>query len=156
MDRVIYQLTERDIKKAQEKEAQRRRELEEIEKRRDDKRYWKRRRTTYGLAKRDLCGHALAGDVDWYLGRGQGILDKMSGLGYSEERLSSAYNSGYYDGYHFSYTEMKGYIQNNPNFRFVDPNTLCNAEVGDIILSSASANVITSVTASDIEIGGVA
>lgn len=116
MERRIYQLTERDLQTAQDKAARRGAQLAEIESHAPNAAYWKRRRTTYGLAKRDVMGLALAAAPDYYEGRGQGMLDVMSGWLYSEERRGPAYNAGYHDGYHFSYNEMHGYVERNPNF----------------------------------------
>lgn len=117
MERPTYQLTERDLAKAETKNRQRLSELEAIEENRADKAYWKRRRTTYGLAKRRACLLLNAGDPEYYRGRGQGMIDKMLNLSYTDERLTPAYNQGYYDGFHYSPGEMRDYIAQNPNFQ---------------------------------------
>jgi hypothetical protein len=118
-ERRIYQVTERDERKAAEKRASRTAELARIEASRADKAYFKRRQTTFGLAKRDASRLALQGDVEWHRGRGQGLLDQLAGLPYSEERLSPAYNAGYHDGYLGSRNEVRGYIDSNTNFDFL-------------------------------------
>jgi hypothetical protein len=116
MERRIYQITDRDLRKAAETRRLRERGLAEIESHRADPGYFRRRHTTYGLAKRDSGRLLNAGDPDYYEGRGQGLIDQMLGLPYTDERRTSAYNQGYHAGYLGSLGEMIGYIANNPNF----------------------------------------
>jgi len=116
MERRIYEVTPHDEKKAREAASFRAAELELIEAHRADKAYWKRRRTTYGLAKRDVSKYALRGDPEYYRGRGQGILDRLQGLDYAAERNDSAYNMGYHEGWNYSPNGMRDYIAANPNF----------------------------------------
>lgn len=119
----IYQLTERDRKTAADKADQARARLAEIESRKSDVSWWKRRRTTYGLAKRDASRQALRGELDYYEGRGQGLLDQIQELPYAEERRSAAYNAGYHDGFLGSLNELHGYLQQNANFDFMREST---------------------------------
>lgn len=116
MDRKLYELTERDLANAAKKMAIRERVMGELESHRDEPRYWKARRTTYRLAKREAAALLLQGQPDWHEGRGQGLLDQIAGLGYTSERCSPAYNAGYYEGYHASVNAMRDYLRTNPNF----------------------------------------
>jgi hypothetical protein len=117
MERRIYELTQRDWKNAEKKAAMREKALADIESHKDDRTYWKRRQTTFGLAKREAAALALQGDIEWHKGRGQGILDQLQGLSYTVERRSPAYNAGYHAGYLGSKNEMREYIAANPNFQ---------------------------------------
>jgi hypothetical protein len=115
MERAIYQVTERDERNASRKGQMRDSALAEIETHAKDAGYWKRRRTTFGLAKRDAAALALQGDVEWHRGRGQAVLDRLMGLGYGEERPGAAYNAGYYEGWHASLNGLKDFLATNPN-----------------------------------------
>ncbi len=118
-ERRIYRITERDEAKAAQKRAQREAELLALETHREDKAHWKRRQTTFGLAKRDVARLALQGELEWHRGRGQGLLDQIAGLPYSAERFSPAYNAGYHEGYLGSVGELKQWIAQNSNFDFL-------------------------------------
>lgn len=121
--RRIYQLTEKDRARAAGNLDRWTARLSEIEMHRGDKSYWKKRHTTFGLAKRDAARNALRGHADFSEGRGQGLLDQIAsagtGVGYTDERRSSAYNFGYYEGFRGSRRELAGYIATNHNFDFL-------------------------------------
>lgn len=122
MTRRIYEPTPGDCKRAIEKAAERETLLATIEAHRHEPQWFKRRQTTYGLAKRNATRLLNAGDIEYYRGRGQGIIDVMSGLEYAADaregstNTSPAYRQGYYDGWHHSPTAMRDYIANNLNF----------------------------------------
>jgi hypothetical protein len=112
----MYQVTPQDEAKASGKLAQRTAQMERVEADHAAGVSFRKRQTTYGLKKRDTARLLLTGDIDYYEGRGQGMIDQMMGLEYTEERRSKAYNMGYHDGFHFSESEMRDYIARNPNF----------------------------------------
>jgi len=116
MERAVYQLTERDRRNAERKAQMRDAAMAEIESRRGDAGYWKRRRTTFGLAKREAAALSLQGQPEWHQGRGQALLDRLTGHPYGEERPNPAYNAGYYEGWHASLHGLKDFLATNPNF----------------------------------------
>lgn len=116
MERRIYQVTPKDELKAADKALDAAARLSKIEADKAAGKNFRSRQTTYGLAKRDATRRLLLGDVEYYEGRGQGMIDRMMELPYTEERRSPAYNMGYHEGYAFSEGEMYQYIANNPNF----------------------------------------
>lgn len=95
-ERRIYQLTERDMKKAiteEELEAQKAEALSAVDA--DKKKLGKR----YGLKKRDVAASFVRTGTEYARGLGQGRLDKLAGLPYTEERDNKNFNLGYYTGY---------------------------------------------------------
>ncbi len=94
MTRVMFQLTERQLRKCSPLE------IPSDEWFRSE---WKRRHggkeTGWGMGKRDWLLVNLKNDPEYQRGLGQGRVDKARGLDYSEERTDSAYNLGYYRGY---------------------------------------------------------
>lgn len=93
MSRVMYQLTEKQIEKCRKEAefAQNRRDRADANKEKLGKKY--------GLECRAAGADALKGDVEYQRGIWQARIDKANGLEYSEERLESAYNLGYYRGW---------------------------------------------------------
>ncbi len=116
MERALYQLTERDLRNSERKGSLRDQAMAEIEAHRTDAGYWKRRKTSFGLAKRDAAALSLQGQPEWHQGRGQALLDRLTGKGYGEERPNSAYNAGYHSGWHESLNGLKDFLASNPNF----------------------------------------
>jgi len=114
MERRAYQLTQSDLERAERKRVQRERDLARADELLATTTGKPHRRAA--LRKRDAAGLALQGDPEWQRGRGQGILDKLTGLPYHEERLSPAYNAGYYAGYNHSAGELCDLIAANPQF----------------------------------------
>lgn len=112
MDRRTYQLTEADLQRAEKKRTQRERDLAQADDTLANTTGKAHRKAS--LRKRDAASLALQGDPEWQRGRGQGILDKLSGLPYHEERLTAAYNAGYYAGYNHSPNELRDLIAQNP------------------------------------------
>ena len=114
MERRIYQLTDADLKRAEKKLRMRERDMARADADLQTTNGKAHRKAS--LRKRDAAGLALQGNAEWQRGRGQGILDRLSGLPYHEERLTSAYNAGYYAGYNHSPGEVRDLIANNPQF----------------------------------------
>jgi hypothetical protein len=102
MSRVMYQLTEKELKKLQGKAeaAQKRREWADANKKKLGKRY--------GIECRNAGADALKGDPEYQRGIWQARIDKARGLEYSEDRLESAYNLGYYRGWSNYESDLKG------------------------------------------------
>lgn len=95
-ERKIYQLTERDMKKAiseEEVEVFKAQRLAEIDA--EKKKLGKR----YGLKKRDISASFVRIGTEYARGLGQGRLDKLACLPYTEERDNKNFNLGYYTGY---------------------------------------------------------
>jgi len=93
MDRKMYQLTAKDQRKCRKENRWAIEELAQIEA--DHAKLGKR----YGLRKRDASRRLLKGNPEYIRGLWQARIDAARGLGYSEERLESAYNMGYHAGY---------------------------------------------------------
>ena len=96
MERKIYKLTAKQIKKAQALSI-------EIPSDEEIKTQWARshhgKTAGWGMQKALLITQSYAGDVEYQRGLWQGRVDAARGLGYSEERSEKAYNLGYYRGY---------------------------------------------------------
>ena len=114
MERRAYQLTESDLRRAEKKAEQGIADIARADAALQAAEGKARRKAS--LRKRDATALALQGEPEWQRGRGQGISDKLGGLSYSGERLSAAYNAGYYEGYNFSRGELHDYLTANPNF----------------------------------------
>ena len=112
MTRTIYQLTDADLQRADKKREQRERDLARANETLENTTGNAHQKAS--LRKRDTAGLALQGDPEWQRGRGQGMLDKLSRLSYHEERLTPAYNAGYYAGYNHSGSEVRDLIASNP------------------------------------------
>lgn len=99
MKRIAYQLTEKQIAKAEFM-----RNLYEVMPSDDEikaqfaKSHHGKERG-WGMLKKDYALKQLQGNVEYQRGLGQGRVDKARGLAYSEERSESAYNMGYHRGY---------------------------------------------------------
>jgi hypothetical protein len=76
-----------------------------------------------GMQKRDLTLSLMRQTRDYRQGLGQGRLDKLRGLDYAEQRGSSEYNLGYYEGWHVRESELRDLVAHNPNFSFLMENT---------------------------------
>lgn len=90
MDRPMYQLTEKQLKKCQVVEMP------------DDEHYkarGKRERKPWGILKRNDILNAMTRTPEYQRGIWQGRVDRANGLDYSEERNENSYNLGYYRGY---------------------------------------------------------
>jgi len=103
-DRKMYKLTKKDIKRAEGARMYAENALARIE---ENAAKLKKQRK-YGLKKRDVALKALKGDPEYIRGLWQGRIDAANGLEYSEERLESAYNSGYYTGYTNYKRDLRG------------------------------------------------
>lgn len=68
-----------------------------------------RRKTPWGIRKRDWMLAALNTHPDYHRGIWQGRLDAANHLAYSEERNDSAYNLGYYRGYTNYASDVRGW-----------------------------------------------
>jgi len=109
--RKIYQITENDQKKVEKNQKTATGKLTEIEKNRSSL------GKKYGLQKRNATASALKGNIEYLIGQGQGRLDQLAGLPYSEDRLDAAYNMGYHDGYTISTSGWLADLQGkNENF----------------------------------------
>ena len=63
----------------------------------------------WGLGKRDWIINNMQCSRDYQYGLWQGRVDAARGLEYSEERIDSAYNLGYYRGYTEFESNWKGW-----------------------------------------------
>ncbi len=89
----IYQITENDQKKAEKNQRQAEGRLVEIE--RNKISLGKK----YSLQKRNATAAILKGNIEYLRGQGQGRLDQLMELAYTDERVNESYNMGYHDGY---------------------------------------------------------
>ena len=98
----MYQLSEKQIEKANKeaKWAANRRAEADANKAKLGKKY--------GLICRQIGADALKGDTEYQRGIWQARIDKANGLEYSEERLESSYNLGYYRGWMNYESDLKG------------------------------------------------
>ena len=108
MERKMYQLTESQKKRFANKPTQEEIDIRVAQIRAGEydeelKADWKRRHhgkvTGWGLGKAQLIIDLLQGTIEYQRGLWQGRVDCARGLPYSEERLESSYNLGYYRGY---------------------------------------------------------
>lgn len=94
MDRKMYQLTEQQLRKCA-----------SVEQPSDEwfREKWERSHhgkvTGWGMGKRNWIVSQMARTAEYQRGLWQGRVDRARGLDYSEERIDSAYNLGYYRGY---------------------------------------------------------
>jgi hypothetical protein len=100
-ERPAYEVTERERERAGQNADYSREKLARIDERRAalPATATRRMKTKLSLTKMRAACTALHGSVEWFRGRGQGIIDALVGLPYSDERFSNAYNLGYHDGY---------------------------------------------------------
>ena len=109
MERKVYELTEKQIKKAQDCR---------FEMPSDDeiKAIWTKQHhgkvTGWGMKKAELTRQQLKGDTEYQRGIWQGRVDRANGLEYSEERTSSSYNMGYHVGYTGYESDRHGWDEN--------------------------------------------
>lgn len=95
-EREIYQATERDHTKSWTAEAIERAYQQFVE----AQRAAKVSKSKIGLHCKAERARLLKLSIDYRIGLGQARLDRAAGLPYSEERMSEAYNLGYYNGWH--------------------------------------------------------
>lgn len=92
MTRKMYELTQKQIEKIQNAAWSMPSDDEIKAQAQKEHRPW-------GLVKRDIVLRGLKFSTEYIRGLGQGMVDKASGLEYSEERSDNHYNLGYYRGY---------------------------------------------------------
>ena len=73
------------------------------------KRLHHRKLAGWGMGKRQWIISMMSRTADYQRGLGQGRVDAASGLEYSEERIDSAYNLGYYRGYMNYESDRRGW-----------------------------------------------
>jgi hypothetical protein len=93
--RQVYEITERDIKKAQRNREAAEARLAYIEQNADKL----RRQRKYGLMKAEATRQLLKGDPEYIRGIWQGRIDAAREQSYGDERPNKAFNMGYHEGY---------------------------------------------------------
>ena len=107
MTRKMYELTEKQIQKAQNAPVV---EMPTDEEFKDE---WKRthrgKEKGWGMGKADFIKRQMKSDLEYVRGLWQGMVDKANGLDYHEERNENVYNLGYYRGYTNYESNCKGW-----------------------------------------------
>lgn len=112
MERKIYQLTAKQIEKAE------RATLNVVPMPSDEQfqAQWKKthhgKLTGWGMGKAAWVKSHMSLDAEYMRGLWQGMVDKANGLDYSEERNENTYNLGYYRGYTEYESNRKGWDSN--------------------------------------------
>lgn len=93
--RQVYEITEKDTKKAERNREAAEARLAYIEQNAAKL----RRQRKYGLMKAEATRQLLKGDLEYLRGLWQGRIDAAHELSYTDDRPNSAFNMGYHEGY---------------------------------------------------------
>lgn len=112
-DGVTYRMTRNDLKKVVPEDERLKAAAEALAALDAEKARLGRK---YPLRKRELARQQLMSSPEYRLGLGQGKLDRIRGVSYTEARTTSAYNMGYHEGWNDNPSHWKQQRATNPNF----------------------------------------